>query len=164
MQTDANKFPSPAPDNPVIPTQRVLLVLHVNDSTDDQVIFQTACSHARVPLNWHVVDSADKAISYLEALVALNKTHSVRWPDLVLLDVIMPGHSGFTVLEFIRRTPELSRIPVVIFTGRGDPAIRQHAYSLGANSYLEKPLNFGEMVKLATSLYKMWSAALPPTH
>jgi DNA-binding response OmpR family regulator len=164
MQTDANKFPSPAPDNPVIPTQRVLLVLHVNDSTDDQVIFQTACSHARVPLNWHVVDSADKAISYLEALVALNKTHSVRWPDLVLLDVVMPGHSGFTVLEFIRSTPELSRLPVVIFTGRGDAATRPHAYSLGANSYLEKPLNFGEMVKLATSLYKMWSAALPPTH
>jgi hypothetical protein len=43
-----------------------LLVLHVNDSTDDQVLFQTACKHAKVPFVWHVADSAEKAISYRE--------------------------------------------------------------------------------------------------
>src|SRR5438876_10909810 len=84
-----------------------LLVFHINDSTDDQVLFQAACKHAKVPFLWHVADSAEKAISYLKSLVELNRTHSVRWPDIVVLDIAMPGESGFTVLEYMKATPEL---------------------------------------------------------
>src|SRR5215510_7374966 len=87
-----------------------LLVLHINDSTDDQVLFQTACKHARVPFAWHVTDSAEKAISYLQTLLKVDRLHSVRWPDLVVLDIVMPGESGLKVLEFIRTTPELNRL------------------------------------------------------
>src|SRR5215468_10251990 len=87
---------------PILEKKPTLLVLHINDSTDDQVLFQTACKHAEVPFIWHVTDSAEKAISYLDTLVKLDKSHSVRWPDLVVLDVVMPGESGFKVLEHIR--------------------------------------------------------------
>src|SRR5258707_9915259 len=65
-----------------------LLVLHINDSTDDQVLFQTACKHAEVPFNWHVADSAEKAVSYFDTLVKLDKSHSAAWPDLVVLDLV----------------------------------------------------------------------------
>src|SRR3954451_4634331 len=98
-----------------------LLVLHINDSTDDQVLFQTACKHAQVPFAWHVTDSAEKAKSYLETLLKVDRLHAVRWPDLIVLDIVMPGESGLKVLEFIRSTPELQRLPVVIFTGHGNP-------------------------------------------
>jgi CheY-like chemotaxis protein len=138
-------------------------VLHVNDSTDDQVLFQTACKHAEVPFVWHVTDSAEKALSYLDTLLKLDKSHSVRWPDLVVLDVVMPGKSGLSVLEYIRKTRALHRLPVVIFTAHNTPAMVEQAYKLGANSFLAKPANFPQTVELVSSLYAMWSVAQRPT-
>jgi CheY-like chemotaxis protein len=140
-----------------------LLVLHINDSTDDQVLFQTACKHAEVPFIWHVTDSTEKAVSYLDTLVKLDQEHSVRWPDLVVLDVVMPGKSGFEVLEYIRKTPALHRLPVVIFTGQSTPAMVEEAYKLGANSFLAKPADFSQTVDLVSSLYSIWSIAQRPT-
>jgi len=137
--------------------------LHINDSTDDQVLFQTACKHARVPFVWHVTDSAEKAKSYLQTLVKVDRMHSVRWPDLIVLDIVMPGESGLKVLEFIRATPELHRLPVVIFTGHGSPALVDEAYRLGANSFLAKPDDFKQAVSLVASLYSVWSMAKRPT-
>ena len=140
-----------------------LLVLHINDSTDDQVLFQTACKHACVPFVWHVTDSAEKAKSYLQTLVKVDRMHSVRWPDLIVLDIVMPGESGLKVLEFIRATPELHRLPVVIFSGHGSPALVDEAYRLGANSFLAKPDDFKQAVSLVASLYSVWSMAKRPT-
>ena len=140
-----------------------LLVFHINDSTDDQVLFQTACKHAKVPFLWHVADSAEKAISYLKSLVALNKTHAVRWPDIVVLDIAMPGESGLTVLQYMRDTPELKLLPVVIFSGHPEPKLIDEAYRLGANSFLAKPLKFEQTVELVGSLYTAWATAKRPT-
>ncbi len=140
-----------------------LLVFHINDNTDDQVLFQAACKKANVPILWHVAESAERGISYLESLVALSKTQSVRWPDLVVLDIVMPGESGLKVLEFIRSKPELRLMPVVIFTGLPTAARVEEAYKLGANSFLEKPHDFSDMVRLVASLYATWSTCLRPT-
>lgn len=148
---------------PIREKKPTLLVLHINDSTDDQVIFQTACKHAEVPFIWHVTDSADKAVTYLDTLLKLDQSHSVHWPDLVVLDVIMPGDSGFRVLEYIRKTPALHRLPVVIFTGHSSPAMVEEAYKRGANSFLAKPADFPQTVELVSSLYAIWSIAQRPT-
>ena len=158
--------PPPEPQGESVPIHEkkpTLLVLHINDSTDDQVLFQTACKHAEVPFIWHVTDSAEKAITYLDTLVKLDKAHSVRWPDLVVLDVVMPGESGFKVLEYIRSNPPLHRLPVVVFTGHSTPAMVEEAYKRGANSFLAKPANFPQTVELVSSLYAIWSIAQRPT-
>jgi CheY-like chemotaxis protein len=136
--------------------KRTLLVLHVNDSTDDQVLFQTACRHAKVPFVWHVADSAEKALSYLRTLLEVSRLRSVSWPDLVLLDIVMPGESGLCVLEYIRATPVLKSLPVVVFTSQDDPKTIRKAQELGANSYLLKPKQFHETVRLVSSLYAVW--------
>jgi two-component system, response regulator len=148
---------------PIREKRPTLLVLHINDSTDDQVLFQTACKHAEVPFNWHVADSAEKAVSYFDTLLKLDKSHSAAWPDLVVLDIVMPGENGFKVLEYIRKSPALHRLPVVIFTGHNTPAMVEEAYKLGANSFLAKPANFSQTVELVSSLYAIWSIAQRPT-
>jgi two-component system, response regulator len=140
-----------------------LLVFHVNDSTDDQVLFQAACKKARVPFQWHVAESAERGISYLESLVAMSRKHAVRWPDLVILDIVMPDASGFKVLEYIRSHQKLRPIPVVIFTGCSTPERMKQAYDLGANAFHEKPGNFADTVKLVGTLYSTWSMAKRPT-
>jgi CheY-like chemotaxis protein len=132
-----------------------LRVLHVNDSTDDQVLFQAACRKGNVPFNWHVCDSANKAMSYLQSLVDQSKKTPVCWPDLVLLDIVMPGGSGIEVLKFVRRTPELRQLPVIIFTGHQSPDAREQAMALGANLWLIKPTDFNEIVEIAKNLYRL---------
>jgi CheY-like chemotaxis protein len=163
MSVNGADSPTPQASARVTAQEPTLLVLHINDSTDDQVLFQTACKHAQVPFAWHVTDSAEKAKSYLETLLKVDRLHAVRWPDLIVLDIVMPGESGLRVLEFIRSTPELQRLPVVIFTGHGNPALVDEAYRLGANSFLSKPDDFKEAVNLVSSLYSVWSVAKRPT-
>ena len=106
-----------APRGPAHKVRPRLLVLHVDDSTDDQVLFQAACAKADVPIQWQVADSSERAISLLKSILASSKSQDVFWPDLVVLDIHMPGEKGFKVLEFIRATPQLKAIPVVILTG-----------------------------------------------
>ena len=142
--------------------KRTLLVLHVNDSTDDQVLFQTACRHAKVPFVWHVADSAEKALSYLRTLLEVSRLRSVSWPDLVLLDIVMPGESGLRVLEYMRATSGLKTLPVVVFTAEDDPKMIRKAQAMGANSYLLKPKQFHETVQLVSSLYAAWSKSARP--
>jgi CheY-like chemotaxis protein len=92
-------------------------------------------------------------------LLKVNRLHSVSWPDLVLLDIAMPGASGLQVLEFVRATPDLKHLPVVVFTHLEDPKIIRQAQELGANSYLLKPNHFHQTVQLVSSLYATWSTA-----
>lgn len=140
-----------------------LLVFHVNDNTDDQVLFQAACQQANVPFQWHVAESAERGISYLRSLLTLSRKQAVRWPDLIVLDVVMPGDSGLSVLEFIRSTPRLGPLPVVILTGHPSAAIQEEALRLGANGFYQKPANFGELVQLVSALYRIWSSAHRPS-
>jgi two-component system response regulator len=134
-----------------------ILLLHVNDNTDDQVLFQAACKRARVPVNWHVTDSSDKAISYLRTLVEQSKRLDVHWPDLILLDILMPGGSGFDVLKYVRATAELQDIPVIIFTGYNNPSFKSEALRLGANWFLLKPNVFDRTVDIAKAIYAFCS-------
>jgi CheY-like chemotaxis protein len=148
--------PSPAALRPA------LLVFHINDSTDDQVLFQAACKQANVPFHWYVAESAERGISYFASLLSLSEKQSVRWPDLVVLDIVMPGGSGLKVLEFIRENPKLRPLPVVIFTGRPTAEVHEAASRLGVNGFYEKPSDFTQLVKLVSGMYNIWSVAQRP--
>jgi CheY-like chemotaxis protein len=144
------------------PAQRSLLILHINDSTDDQVLLQAAAMRARVPIEWHVAESVDRGISYLQSMINLSRSHAVRWLDLVVLDLVLHNGSGLEVLKFIRSTPEISTLPVVVLTGNMNPATLEEAYTLGVNALHEKPASFEDSVELAAGLYKNWSTARRP--
>jgi DNA-binding response OmpR family regulator len=73
-----------------------------------------------------------------EALDLLNSA----CPDLILLDVIMPGIDGFEVLKNLRTT---SKLPVIVYSAR--PSNMQAALSLGANDFLAKPFDVEDLVK-----------------
>jgi CheY-like chemotaxis protein len=138
-------------------TASILHVLHVDDSVDDHLLLKAAGEMAGVPFSWEVAECADTAIFYLRTLLALGEKGSLRWPDLVLLDVSLPQGGGFKVLEFIRSNAELSSLKVVVLSGTTAPGVLEQAYELGANSVLVKPGAFRELVKLAASLHANWS-------
>jgi two-component system phosphate regulon response regulator PhoB len=94
--------------------------------------------------NYSFVEAAGAA----EAIVLLDAVH----PDLVLLDVMMPGGSGLTVLEHLRRNAELRDTPVVVISAF--TADRDHlaAHDAGANSFLKKPFDPEELESLVEQL------------
>src|SRR5512140_2223479 len=65
-----------------------------------------------------------------------------RQPDIVLLDVTMPGKDGWETLQRIR---EVSNVPVIMLTARGDEADILHGFSLGADDYVTKPFSFAQL-------------------
>jgi CheY-like chemotaxis protein len=136
-----------------------LHVFHVDDSVDDHLLLLAAAEMARVSFTWDVAESADTAIFYLRTLLALNGKGSLKWPDLVLLDVSLPQGGGLKVLEFIRAEPKLDSLRVIVLSGSSAPRILEQAYTLGADSVLLKPGAFRDLVKLAASLHATWSAS-----
>jgi two-component system phosphate regulon response regulator PhoB len=76
---------------------------------------------------------------------ALEAAGSER-PDLLILDLMLPGFSGYDVLTEMRRRPELTDVPVIVLTARRDEADRVKGLELGADDYVTKPFSPRELV------------------
>lgn len=67
-------------------------------------------------------------------------------PDLVILDISMPGGNGFMFAERVQHIPEISHTPFVFMTASMDSELRQKAYDLGAKGFFEKPFDTNEFI------------------
>ena len=109
-------------------------VLYIDGCEQDLVFTQLACERCGAPFAFLLARSVAEAIAELESA----KIGSLYLPDLILLEIMTEGQSGFEVLELRRNQPQLARIPVVVFTGTTDPHLLERANELGATCVLEK--------------------------
>jgi DNA-binding response OmpR family regulator len=100
---------------------------------DDPILREFAIVHLSSPTA--TVDVAPDGASAL----AMMMSHPY---DIVLLDISMPDADGFSVLEKIRAEPRLRHMPIMMLTGHEDIASIDHAFSLGANAFATKPVNW----------------------
>jgi CheY-like chemotaxis protein len=77
-------------------------------------------------------------------------------PNLLLLDLKLPRVTGFEVLEWLRSHPDLRHMLVVVFSSSDQPEDINRAYALGANSYVVKPLDPDELVRVVERLQNYW--------
>src|SRR5512134_880039 len=77
---------------------------------------------------------------------ALEVANSVR-PDLITLDLMMPGLSGFELCELLRGDPKFSNIPILIVSARDDIGSKERAMSAGATDYVTKPFDADELMQ-----------------
>jgi twitching motility two-component system response regulator PilH len=75
-------------------------------------------------------------------------------PDLVILDVILPGQSGFELCRELKTNPSTQQIPVVICSSKDTEVDKMWGDMLGANAYLTKPVNVEELVKTVQGLIR----------
>ena len=68
-------------------------------------------------------------------------------PDLVIVDVMMPGISGYEICRQLRADSRTASVPIIIFTARGQPVDRQAALEVGADDYLTKPVPMQELLE-----------------
>ena len=100
---------------------------------DDDLIVRTLAAEVLRAAGFEVSEAGDG----ISGLAQIEK----HPPDLLLLDVMMPGMDGYEVCRTVRARPELARIPVIMLTGLDDPASVERAYESGATDFIPKPLN-----------------------
>src|ERR1700741_4487569 len=91
--------------------------------------------------------------------LAIEKVQDVR-PDLVLCDIIMPEKDGYEVCDFIKKTPSLSHIPVLLLTGAFEPFDQDRASRVGCDGFLAKPFEPQTLIAKVKDLLSQ-SAARP---
>lgn len=105
----------------------------------------------------HVATDGEQALHYLRQTGPYAAPAEAPRPDLVLLDLQLPGITGIDVLRAIRADAELGGMPVVVLTSSGDPEDVSDAYREHANSYVSKPLDYDRFRSVVRELDFYWS-------
>jgi CheY-like chemotaxis protein len=133
-------------------------ILLADDDPNDLLLMKMAHARSRLQNPLHVVTGGIKAIEYLKGEGDFADRVRSPYPILLLLDLKMPFKDGFDVLSWIRSTPGLSRLVVVVLTNSQEPCDIDRAFDLGANSYAVKPGRFEDLVDILNRLQSWWIA------
>ena len=131
-------------------------ILLAEDNDDDAFLMCRAFRKARLLNPLVRVRGGEEAIAYLKGEGCYSNRARYPIPFLLLLDLKMPRVNGFEVLQWVREQEDLKRMLVVILTSSTRQPDINHAYDLGANSYLSKPTDFDELVQLLGRLQGYW--------
>lgn len=131
------------------------LILYADDDENDAFLVQHAFAKAGITSPLVIVNGGKAAIDYLSSQGATSHPSSPV-PTLVLLDLNMPGTSGLEVLKWIRSTPVVSTLAVVMLTSSNQEADICRAYLQGANGYLVKPSKIDELIIMVKAINDFW--------
>jgi CheY-like chemotaxis protein len=130
---------------------RLLKILHIEDSEEDMELLRRACEAADLPAVFHRVADGSEAVKYLEAKGDFQDRSKHPLPDLIVLDLKMPGMGGFDFLKWLRHESGFLSLPVLVFTVSEKVEDRVRALSEGATGYFVKPKDFETLVRLTES-------------
>ena len=131
-------------------------ILLVEDNPNDELLTLDALSVNNVGNSVVVARDGAEALDYLFATGKYQGRDMHDLPSVVLLDLKLPKIDGIEVLRRIRAEPITKLLPVVILTSSNQDEDRMRGYSLGANSYVRKPVDFDEFIKAAGQLGLYW--------
>ena len=124
------------------------LIVLVEDSEHDVNLVRRTFAKAQVAEPIHVVKSAEEAMAFLENRPPYTDRVKNPMPALIMLDLTLPGMDGFELLKWIRVQTKFDRVYIVVLTASLNPQDVRHAYELGANSFLNKPLELANVGSL----------------
>lgn len=131
-------------------------ILLVEDNPDDVELTRIAFAEAGSGHVIRVVTDGAEAVDYLLARGAHAGRDPADLPALVLLDLNLPKLNGREVLQVIRETPATRALPVVVLTTSAEPIDVGSVYELGANSYIQKPVEFDRFVHVVRQIGLYW--------
>jgi CheY-like chemotaxis protein len=127
--------------------RRILLI--AEDDEDDAFLLSRAFHIVGVKTPIRFASNGQEVLDYFGK--AGHET-----PRLMILDVKMPLLSGFDVLEWVRRHPNLRRLPIIMFSSSAQLADINRAYDSGANSYVVKPSDANHITEFARMIQDFW--------
>lgn len=147
--SDVRPQAPPPNGDPIGPTApaRILIV-------DDEVYNRQLLEIMLAP-EGYLLEMADNGAEALEAIAR-------HPPDLVLLDIMMPGMDGYEVTTRIKSNPATSRVPIILFTSRDDQKARTRGLAAGAEEFLTKPVDRIELSLRVRNLLRLAAGARDP--
>lgn len=133
-----------------------IVILMADDDDDDFVLTKKALKKAKLLNTLHRVKDGQELIDYLHHREGYEDTEKFERPGVILLDLNMPRKDGREALKEIKSDPELSSIPVVVFTTSKAEEDVYRTYQLGVNSFITKPVTFDSLINVMQALGKYW--------
>lgn len=137
-------------------------ILLVEDNPQDEMLTLRALRKANLGNRIDVVRDGQQALDYVFRQGEFADRDSADLPTVVLLDIGLPRLSGLEVLERLRADPRTLLLPVVMLTSSDEERDRLRSYQIGANSFVRKPVDFGEFAETVGRLSVYWLATNEP--
>jgi CheY-like chemotaxis protein len=134
---------------------KLLNILYAEDSKADQVLFDHMLKETGIPCQLQIADNGEALINLLPGLQS-------KPPDVILLDINMPGYNGFECLKEIRQNHSMDGVLTAMFSNTTQPDDIEKAYRLKANLYIKKPAGYEHgIILLRHFLNSDWSCYFP---
>lgn len=133
------------------------VVLAVEDDQDHAALIQAAFAYRSFPCLVHVAGSSEEAIDYLLARWPFDNRTRNPLPNVIILDLGLPGLGGLDFLRWLTSQREpWSTTPVVVFTANSNRSVATQAFALGARDVKVKPTDFTELVDIVDAVLRRW--------
>jgi two-component system response regulator len=127
-------------------------ILVVEDDANDALFLQRELGQKNLLNPVFVLKTADELFAYLEARGAYSDRMKFPYPVVVILDLHLPGTTGFEALAWMKLRPQHRDVPIIAISGCDDIDTLQEAVSCGANHSMVKPFQIGTFRKIASNL------------
>ncbi|MFT6068307.1 MAG: two-component system response regulator [Bacteriovoracaceae bacterium] len=128
-------------------------ILLIEDEQADIDLISRAFEKSKISNNLSFVRNGEEALEFLRKEGAYS---DVKTPDIVLLDLNMPKMSGREILVQVKSDESLKMIPIIVLTSSDAEEDIVKSYQLGANCYIQKPIDLNEVNKIILSLENFW--------
>ncbi|MGH8056538.1 MAG: response regulator [Candidatus Entotheonellia bacterium] len=132
------------------------IILLVEDNPDDEELTRLALQESNILNQLVVARDGVEALDYLFGIGTQAGRDLSVMPQLILLDLKLPKIDGLEVLRRLRADDRTRLLPVVILTSSNEERDLLSGYSLGANSYVRKPVDFGQFIEAVRQLGLYW--------
>jgi CheY-like chemotaxis protein len=126
-------------------------ILLIEDNATDVALLGQALDQSGIPYSFHVLRDGDAVREFTAGPLPFE-------PCLVVLDLHIPLCTGETALRMLRNHPELTETPIAAVSGHIPPRHRETILALGADLYLEKPMDWGGTLRFAARLIEVCNA------
>lgn len=138
------------------------IILQVEDNPDDAELARLALNEAHVINTLVIVHDGQEALDWLFCVGIHAGRDPCQVPSLVLLDLKLPKIGGLEVLQRLREDERTRRLPVVILTSSREEQDVLRGYNLGANSYIQKPVDYTQFLEAIRQLGVYWMVSNEP--
>jgi two-component system, chemotaxis family, response regulator Rcp1 len=132
---------------------RAIDILLIEDNPGDIRLTKECLREGKVRNNLFVIEDGFMVMPFLRSEEEFANTPH---PDLILLDLNLPGRDGREILKDIKNDPEFKKIPIVILTSSQDEKDVLQAYDLYVNCYITKPVDLDQFINVVKSIESFW--------
>ena len=132
---------------------RRLDLMLVDDEPADIALFARALRKTALNVSLQALSAGQQAIDYLEAKEPYGDRALHPLPDVIVIDLKMPGLNGFDFLAWRQASMLFRTIPVVVLSGSTDPGEVEHVFALGADKHIAKPVHLEGWQSVVREIY-----------